>query len=123
MPRNKTRKSDRLPSLVVPGDDHRAKMYDTIAQVHKQIVEAKWRARSAKVEIQVHPNLVMHHEDALAFLAEEVLRLQVVLEQKLESAIREAIFQAVCASSTPKGIGAMAEGLAVTEDATQEDST
>lgn len=88
MPRNKTRNAEagspepdaHLPSLVVPGDDHRSKMYEKIATTHKQIVEAKWRAQTAGVQIQLTGNLLMHHEDAIAFLAEEVLRLQSQVE-------------------------------------------
>ena len=81
MPRNKARSADRpMPALLVTGDDHRTNMYDKIAKTHKEIVQAKWRAQTAGVQIQLTGNLLMHHEDAIAFLAEEVLKLQSQVE-------------------------------------------
>lgn len=77
---NKARNDEPLPALLVTGDDHRAKTYEKIAATHQQIVEAKWRAQTAGVKIQLTGNLLMHHEDAIAFLAEEVLRLQSMVE-------------------------------------------
>lgn len=62
--------------LVIKGVDRRSKMYDEIARVHKQIVEAKWRARSAGVQLQLKPVLLVHLEESIAFLAEELLKLQ-----------------------------------------------
>ena len=81
MPRNKTKSDEPSPPLLVHGDDHRSKMYDRIATTHKQIVEAKWRAQTAGKNIQLTGNLLMHHEDVIAFLAEEVLRLQAMVER------------------------------------------
>lgn len=69
------------PALVICGDDPRAKMYDRIVETHKRIVEAKWRAQTAGKKIQLTGNLLMHHEDAIAFLAEEVLKLQLQVDR------------------------------------------
>lgn len=69
-----------VPPLVVHGNDRRSRMYETIAKVHKQIVEAKWKARTVGTQMQISPMLMLHHEDSLAFLAEEVLRLTEMVE-------------------------------------------
>jgi hypothetical protein len=66
-------------------------MYDNIARVHKQIVEAKWRARTAKTSLSVSPNLVVHCEESIAFLAEEVLKVRAMVEdvpEKLEQTVK-----------------------------------
>jgi len=55
-------------------------MYDEIARVHKQIVEAKWRAQSAGVQLQLKPVLLVHLEESMAFLAEELLKLGKLVE-------------------------------------------
>jgi hypothetical protein len=72
-----------LPVLSIAGSDPRARMYQRIADVHKRIVEIKWRARTAKAPIQVDPKLVLHCEEAVAFLAEELLELRSAAEDAL----------------------------------------
>ena len=70
-----------------PPDDMRIQMYDNIARVHKRIVEAKWRARTCNQPLKVDPGLMLHHDDCIAFLAEQVLKLQAIVEsipEKLE---------------------------------------
>lgn len=62
-------------------DDVRMKIYNEIGRTHKQIVEARWRARTAGKPMDVNPGLVLHCEQAVAFLAEEVLRLGVAMER------------------------------------------
>lgn len=76
-----------MPVMPVKGLDARSKMYERIVRVHKQIVEAKWRARTANQPIEVNPSLMLHCEEAITFLAEEVLKLRAIVEgipEKLE---------------------------------------
>ncbi|MEE9597961.1 MAG: hypothetical protein V3V96_14405 [Acidiferrobacterales bacterium] len=67
--------------LVIKGVDHRSRMYDKIAAVHKQIVEAKWRAQSVQgTAVQLKPEILLHLEEAITFLAEEMLRMTAMIE-------------------------------------------
>ena len=58
-------------------------MYDNIAKVHGQIREAKFRAKTAGVKIQLQPALLVHLEESVAFLAEELLGLRSIVESML----------------------------------------
>lgn len=69
------------PVLKVQGDDPRAMMYQTIARVHRDIIEAKWKARTAKTGFNLRPEILIHLEESVAFLAEELLKLQTVVEK------------------------------------------
>jgi hypothetical protein len=66
--------------LVVRGTDHRSQMYERIAVVHKQIVEAKWRSKTAGGQFSVKPEIILHLEKSVAFLAEELLELRSIVE-------------------------------------------
>ncbi len=76
--------SDDRPVLVVDGGNPRAAMYQQIADVHRQLVEAKWQARTTKQPMQVSPKILFHFDEAITFLAEEVLELRKQVE-KLEA--------------------------------------
>ncbi len=80
--------------LVIKGTDRRSQMYDKIAKVHKGIVEAKWRAKTAGVQMQIQPILLVHLEESLAFLAEELLALQGAFESELSIVMRQAMNEA-----------------------------
>lgn len=58
------------------GTDPCAKMYGQIAKVHKELVEAKWRARTAGQPFQLRPEILLHLEESVTFLAEELLKLR-----------------------------------------------
>lgn len=75
------------PVLSVKSDDPRAAMYDQIARVHKQLVEAKWRARTAKRPVPVSPAVVVHCEEAIVFLAGEILALRALVEKEEEAKV------------------------------------
>ncbi len=75
-----TPEADALPPMPVMGDDRVAPMYHAIAVVHKQIVEVKWRAWTTKTKIRFDPALILHCEEAIAFLAEEMLTLRSMVE-------------------------------------------
>lgn len=66
--------------LVIKGVDVRMNMYGEIARVHKQIVEAKWRAKTAGAPLQLKPAVLLHLEASIAFLAEELLKLGKLVE-------------------------------------------
>jgi hypothetical protein len=69
--------SKDLPKLAIrTGTDHRSNMYRAIADVHRQLGEAKAKASLTKMSLQIDgPALITHLEASLAFLAEEVLNL------------------------------------------------
>ncbi len=62
-----------------PRDDTPVRLYDDIARVHRQIVEAR-RASMAGQTIVPDPGLMLHCEEAIAFLAKEVLRLESIID-------------------------------------------
>lgn len=73
----------KMPSLpVVGGPDKSSGMYETIAKVHRQMTEAKWRARTAGVEMRINPMLLVYCDEAIAFLAEELLKLRLEVEKR-----------------------------------------
>lgn len=74
-------KDTSLPRLPVRG----VNMYDKIAEVHKRMVEIKWRAGRAKGQIVVGPDLVLHVEEAVTFLAGELLKLKAASDGQDES--------------------------------------
>lgn len=76
-------------------DRDRMKMYEKIAKVHKDIVEAKWRARTTNTPFGLKPDILLHLEESVAFLAEEVLKLQSAFEDQLSSAIKEGLGEAL----------------------------
>lgn len=70
-----------IPPLPVKGADARSDMYATIAKVHRQLVEGKWRARTAGADFRFQPApVILHCEESIAFLAEELLGLRMDLE-------------------------------------------
>lgn len=71
------------PRMTIETGHMRERMYKTIAEVHQQLVQAKWQARTHKKPMQLHPMLIVHLEEALTFLAGEVLRLGAVVEALL----------------------------------------
>lgn len=54
--------------------------YEKITKVHKDIVEAKWRAQTANVKFGLKPDILLHLEESVAFLAEELLKLSASVE-------------------------------------------
>lgn len=70
----------------VKGNDPRAAGYETIARFHKTLMEIKWRANTAGVAAELSPQniitMTLHCEQAVAFLAEEILRLARVIEER-----------------------------------------
>ncbi|GAI85844.1 unnamed protein product [marine sediment metagenome] len=77
----------KMPPLLVKGADHRSKMYEKIAKVHKEIVEAKWRPHPPGTQMVINPTLMLHLEESLTFLAEEVLKSELRLDD-LETTLR-----------------------------------
>jgi hypothetical protein len=67
------------------------RIYDQIGRVHKQVVEAGHRARMAGQSMPVDPSLVLHCEQAIAFLAEEILRLGAILEKESDKGLGQDI--------------------------------
>lgn len=71
--------------LAVKTDDPRAAGYERIAAFHRRLMEAKWRAQTAGRQLNITPvdlmNIAMHAEQAVTFLAEEVLRLGAIVEE------------------------------------------
>ncbi len=76
--------------LVIQGVDRRAKMYGKIAAVHGQIREAKFRAKTAGAQLQLKPELMLHLEESLAFLAEELLKLGKAVEDLSAGGLAQA---------------------------------
>lgn len=77
--------------LQIKGTDHRATMYKKIADVHSQVVEAKWRARTTNTQMSLKPAIVVHLEETVAFLAEELLKVTAIVQgipEKLEETKR-----------------------------------
>lgn len=72
---------DPLVLPVQPHDRVRMRKYEQIAQVHRQIVEAGQRAAIASQPMSFDPGLILHCEQAVAFLAEEVLKLGTEMER------------------------------------------
>lgn len=72
------------PPLPVKGNDPRAAGYETIARFHKTLMEIKWRAKTSGVSANLSPQDIitmnLHCEQAVAFLAEEILRLATAIE-------------------------------------------
>ncbi len=69
-----------MPPLPIKGTDLRAKRYRKIAEVHAQIVQTKWQANTAGKPMHPTATLVFHCEEAIAFLAEELLELRAKAE-------------------------------------------
>ena len=58
------------PALKIKGTDPRATMYGEIARCHASLMEAKWKAQTTGVPMQLTPmglgNLTMHCETSIA---------------------------------------------------------
>jgi hypothetical protein len=68
--------SDDLPKLAIrTGTDHRSNMYRKIAEVHSQVTDAKRMSKFTGRPFQMSMMIVVHFEEAIAFLAEEMLRM------------------------------------------------
>jgi len=85
-----------VPAMPIMGDDHVGKMYTQIARVHSDLVQAKWRIRNTpKGQIRFDPGpMMMHCEESIAFLAEQVLQLHVTID-KLPGLLDESLKEAV----------------------------
>lgn len=81
---------DQQPRLVIASDDEVMTKYEKIAMVHKQIVEAKWRAKTAGGQIQINPMLIVHCEESITFLAGELLKLRALVEDAAGKAKQDA---------------------------------
>ena len=68
------------PVLRIHGTDTRGRKYAKIADVHKQLIEAKYKALTVGAPYQLEPGIVLHLEESLAFLAEELLICRSLLE-------------------------------------------
>ena len=84
-----------LPSMNIKGKDSRAKAYEKIAKVHKQVVEAKWRATTAGGQVTVSPALLIHCEESITFLAGELLQVRSMLERVLSAMPKEVLNEAL----------------------------
>ncbi len=71
----------RFPPLRIKGTDVRAKSYQTIAVVHKQIVEYLKSSQMSGCPVALDARVVVHCEEAIAFLAQEVLELRAMVER------------------------------------------
>lgn len=72
-------------SLKIQGsEDPRPAMYEKIADVHRNVREAIWRARTANAPIAPQPSLIFHSEEVGAFLAAELLKLSATVESQAE---------------------------------------
>lgn len=80
---------DALKLPVQPHNRVRMRKYDQIAQVHREIGEAVQRSQLASKPMSFDPILVLHCEQAVAFLAEEVLRLGALVET--EMSVRKSV--------------------------------
>ena len=77
---DRTKLEPQQLAMPVP-DRRRANMYETIARVHKDILQVKWRAQTAGKQFGLLPSILPHLEESLAFLAEEILALQAAVEK------------------------------------------
>lgn len=82
MPNDKT--DEAVPRIQTV--DARGRMYAQIAEVHARIVDAKWKARTGMGPAQVQPMpMLMHLEEAVHFLAEEMLECRKMIEEKADA--------------------------------------
>lgn len=84
--------SETPEALKLPVQAHdkgRMRIYDEIGRVHRQIVEARLRAKMANQPMPLDPSLILHCEQAVAFLAEEVLKLGMLVET--EMSVRKSV--------------------------------
>lgn len=79
-------KDTSSPVLPIKGHDPRTAKYEAIARYHRQIVEAKYRALTTHRPFALKPEIVLHLEESLAFLAEELLELRAAVEKLEERA-------------------------------------
>lgn len=100
------------PVLKIAGSDPRAMHYQVIADVHRQVVEAKWKARTTNTQFGLRPEIVIHLEESVAFLAEELLKLQVMFDSDFKGMVKQGIEEALVVT---------AEALKSTEDGTPEE--
>lgn len=90
-------KPENTPALAIKTNDPRAAGYEKIVAFHRQLMEAKWRAQTAGQQLKLTPHdivqVAIHAEESVAFLAEEILRLSVALEQVVQETSENVIQQ------------------------------
>lgn len=93
--------TSQQPVLKIQGSDPRTMKYQKIADVHREIVEAKWKARNTAaqtgkpVPFGLTQKTLVHLEESVAFLAEELLTLAVTFESDLNAKIQAAVDHAL----------------------------
>ena len=65
--------------------DRRGRAYTRIADVHKQVLQAKWMAKTKGGKLLLSPEILGHLEEAVAFLAQELLTNQAENEKRLNA--------------------------------------
>lgn len=101
-----------VPVLKIDGADPRAMMYQKIAEVHRQITAAKWKARQVGRQFSLRPEILLHLEESIAFLAEEVLELRAAFESDMSELVKDGVERA---------LGLTAEALEATKAGTPEE--
>jgi hypothetical protein len=95
MPNDKV-DSPPLPALPVRSDNLRMAMYKNIAGVHKKMIEVVYQAKLTGRPPSVNAGVVLLHcEESIALLAEELLKLQAVFESELTGVLKESLDEAL----------------------------
>ena len=73
-----------LPAMTIRGENQREAMYRKIAEVHGQVTDAKRMSKFTGRPFQLNMMIVVHLEEAIAFLAEEMLRMGAKQEETVK---------------------------------------